>query len=67
MMDFETRCLEIVKSVTAANAYFFSGTMFLNTKDSKIATQVYSALSVNNQTIGIVFGLAGDETFYDFV
>lgn len=67
MMDFETRCLEIVKSVTAVKAYFFSGTMFLETADSKIATQVYSALSANNQTVGIAFGLSGDETFYDFV
>lgn len=67
-MDFETRCLEIVKSVTAVKAYFFSGTMFLETEDSKIATEVYNALAINNQTIGIIFGkCASGETSYDFV
>lgn len=68
MMDFETRCLEIVKSITTRRAYFFQGTMFLETEDSKIATQVYNALSVNNQSMGICYGLAGQsETFYDFI
>jgi hypothetical protein len=68
MMNFEDRCLAIVESVTDVRAYFFQGTMFLETEDSAIATKVYSALSVNNQSIGISFGLAGQsETFYDFI
>jgi hypothetical protein len=68
MMSFEDRCLAIVESVTDVRAYFFQGTMFLETEDSAIATKVYSALAVNNQSIGISFGLAGQsETFYDFI
>lgn len=67
-MNFEERQIAIVNSVTDKRAYFFNGTMFLETEDSKIATEVYNALSVNNQSIGIMFGLAGQsETYYDFV
>jgi hypothetical protein len=68
MMNFEDRCIAIVKSVTDKRAYFFQGTMFLETEDSQIATQVYNALAVNNQSMGIAFGLCGQsETSYDFV
>ena len=68
MMSFEERCLAIVADVTSKRAYFFQGTMFLETEDSEIATKVYNALAVNNQTVGICFGKAGQsETFYDFV
>lgn len=68
MMNFEERTLAIVKSVTTKRAYFFQGTMFLETEDSKIATEVYNALSINNQSIGIIFGKCGQsETSYDFV
>lgn len=68
MMSFEDRCLAIVESVTDVRAYFFQGTMFLETEDSAIATKVYTALAVNNQSIGIEFGLCGQsETFYDFI
>ena len=68
MMNFEDRILAIVKSITDKRAYFFNGTMFLETEDSKIATEVYNALAINNQTIGIIFGLCGQsETSYDFV
>lgn len=67
-MNFEDRCIAIVKSVTDKRAYFFQGTLFLETEDSVVATLVYNALAVNNQSIGICFGLAGQsETFYDFV
>ena len=67
-MNFEDRCIAIVKSVTDKRAYFFQGTMFLETEDSVIATQVYNALAVNNQKLIICFGLAGQsETYYDFV
>jgi hypothetical protein len=68
MMNFEERCLAITESVTDVRAYFFQGTMFLETEDSAIATKVYNALAVNNQSIGIEFGLCGQsETFYDFI
>lgn len=68
MMNFEERCLAIVKSVTDVPADFYNGTMFLATEDSVIATQVYNALSVNNQSVGICYGKASaGETYYDFV
>ena len=68
MMSFEDRCIPIVKSVTDRSAYFFNGTLFLNTEDSEIAVKVYNALTVNNQSMGICFGKAGQsETYYDFV
>lgn len=67
-MNFEDRCIAITQSVTDKRAYFFQGTMFLETEDSKIATDVYNALSINNQSIGIIFGKCGQsETSYDFV
>jgi hypothetical protein len=67
-MNFEDRCIAIVKSVTDKRAYFFQGTMFLETEDSVIATKVYNALAINNQSCGIIFGLCGQsETSYDFV
>ena len=68
MMNFEDRCIAITKSVTDKRAYFFQGTMFLETEDSVIATKVYNALAINNQSYGIIFGLCGQsETSYDFV
>ena len=68
MMNFEERILAITASVTNIRAYFFQGTMFLETEDSAIATEVYNALAINNQTIGIIFGKCGQsETSYDFV
>lgn len=68
MMNFEERQLAIVKSVTSKRAYFFQGTMFLETEDSQIATEVYNALSINNQSLGIIYGKCGQsETSYDFV
>ena len=67
-MNFEDRCIAIVKSVTNVPADFYNGTMFLETEDSKIATDVYNALSINNQSIGIIYGrCATGETSYDFV
>ena len=67
-MNFEQRILAIVKSVTTKRAYFFNGTMFLETEDSAIATRVYNALAANCQSVGIIFGKCGQsETSYDFV
>lgn len=68
MLNFEDRCLAITADVTTKRAYFFNGTMFLETEDSEIATKVYNALAINNQSIGIIFGKCGQsETSYDFV
>ncbi len=67
-MNFEERCLAIVKSVTTISADFYNGTMFLETEDSEIATKVYSALAANNQLVGIAYGkCASGETSYDFI
>jgi hypothetical protein len=63
----EAKVLEVVKTVTDTHAYFFQGTMFLTTEDSKIAVKVFQTLC-DEVTPGIVFGKTGDdETFYDFV
>ena len=68
MMNFEERTLAIVKSVTSKGAYFFNGTMFLETEDSKIANEVFNALYVNNQSLGIIYGKCAQcETSFDFV
>ncbi len=67
-MNFEERCLAIVRDVTRIQARFVNGTLFLATEDSEIAVRVYRALSVNNQSLGITYGSNGaGETFYDFV
>lgn len=67
-MNFEQRVLAIVNATTFARAYFFNGTLFVETQDSAIATRVYNALSVNMQTVGICYGKCGQsETSYDFI
>ena len=67
VMSFEKRVLDVVKSVTNVRAYFFNGTMFLETEDSKTAVEVFNAL-YEKVTAAIIFGKAGQsETFYDFV
>jgi hypothetical protein len=67
MMSFEERCLSVVKSVTDKYAYFFNGTMFLETEDSKIATDVFFKLC-DEITPAISFGKCGQsETSYDFL
>ncbi len=63
----EAKVLEVVKSVTNVRAYFFNGTMFLETEDSKIATDVFFKLC-DDVTPAISFGKAGQsETSYDFL
>jgi hypothetical protein len=53
--------------VTDVRAYFFQGTMFLETEDSKVAVKVFNALQ-KDLNCGVIFGLAGQsETSYDFV
>jgi hypothetical protein len=67
MLNFEDRCITVVKSVTAKRAYFFNGTMFLETEDSKIATDVFFALC-DQVTPAISYGKCGQsETSYDFL
>jgi hypothetical protein len=65
MID-ESKVLEVVKSVTETNAYFFNGTLFLETQDSKIATAVFDAIWTD---IGaaLMYGKCGTETSYDFL
>jgi hypothetical protein len=64
---FESNVLNVVKSVTDVRAYFFHGTMFLETEDSAIATDVFFKLC-DEVTPAISFGKCGQsETFYDFL
>lgn len=63
---FEAKVLDVVKSVTAVEAYFFAGTMFLKTADSKTAVEVFDAL-YDKITPAIAFGKVGNETSYDFL
>lgn len=66
-MSFEKRVLDVVKSVTDTGAYFFNGTLFLETEDSKTAVEVFNAL-YEKVTAAVIFGKCGQsETFYDFV
>jgi len=66
-MGFEKRVLNVVKEVTDTPAYFFEGTLFLETEDSKTAVTVFNALR-EQVTAAIAFGRAGQsETSYDFI
>ncbi len=62
----EAKVLEVVKSVTDTVAYFFNGTLFLETHDSKIAVDVFNAIW-DQITPCVSFGKCGDETSYDFM
>jgi hypothetical protein len=63
----EATVLAVVKSITNTRAYFFNGTMFLETEDSKTATDVFFALC-DQVTPAISFGKCGQsETSYDFL
>jgi hypothetical protein len=65
-MSFEKVVLEVVKSVTEVPAYFEYGTLFLETVNSRVATQVFTALC-DELTCGVIFGKCGEfETSYDF-
>ena len=66
-MTFEQRVRQLVSFVTTVRAYFFQGTLFLETEDSEVATRVYSTLHANIN-YGIIYGKCGQsETSYDFV
>jgi hypothetical protein len=62
----EAKVLEVVKSITATPAYFFNGTLFLETLDSKIATDVFFEVT-EKITAAVAFGKCGNETSYDFL
>ncbi len=63
----EAKALEVVKSVTATPAYFFNGTLFLESQDSKIAVDVFNAL-YEQITAALAFGKYGQsQTSYDFL
>jgi hypothetical protein len=62
----ESKVLEVVKSITNTPAYFFNGTLFLETHDSKIATDVFFELC-DKVTAALSFGKCGAETSYDFI
>ena len=63
----EQKVLEVVKTVTSKRAYFFNGTLFIETEDSAIATKVFFALC-EQVTSALAFGLCGQsETSYDFL
>jgi hypothetical protein len=62
----ELKVLEVVETVTNTPAYFFNGTLFLETHDSKIATDVFFALC-DKVTAALSFGKCGAETSYDFL
>jgi hypothetical protein len=62
----EAKVLEVVKSVTDVNAYWFNGTLFLCTVDSKIATDVFFTIC-DKITPAVSFGKCGTETSYDFL
>lgn len=67
-MNFEQHVLQLVSYITTVRAYFFEGTMFLETQDSEVATRVYSILHSNLEDCGIIYGKCGQsETSYDFV
>lgn len=66
-MGFEKKVLAVVEETTDVRAYFFQGTMFLETEDSKTATDVFFALC-DKVTSAISFGKCGQsETSYDFL
>jgi hypothetical protein len=66
MMSFEKTVLEVVAKVTDVKAEFTNGTLFIETTDSGIATNVFNALYAE-VTKGLLFGKFGSETYYDFV
>jgi hypothetical protein len=67
MKMIEAKALSVVKSVTDVPAYFFNGTLFLETQDSAIATDVFFKMC-DEVTPAISFGKCGQsETSYDFL
>ena len=65
-MSFEKVVLGVVVDVTNVPAYFYNGTLFLKTTDSKVATEVFDAL-YDRVTAALAYGKCGSETSYDFL
>jgi hypothetical protein len=65
-MSFENRVLAVVSEVTDVNAYFYNGTLFVETVDSAIAVDVFNAIW-EKITAAISFVKSGNETAYDFM
>ena len=57
---------KVEKVAPNAMAYFCNGTLFLDTIDSKIATDVFFKLT-DIVTAAISYGKCGNETSYDFL
>lgn len=65
-MGFEKKVLDVVSKVTADQAYFFNGTLFVKTTDSKVACDVFNSIR-ENITAALAFQKVGTETCYDFL
>jgi hypothetical protein len=66
-MAFEKRVLDVVATVTDTPAYFFNGTLFLESNDSYLAVKVFNTLR-ENVTAALAFCKSGEfETSYDFL
>jgi len=65
-MGFEKTVLNVVAEVTDTPAYFYNGTLFLETTDSETAVQVFNAIW-SQITAAVAFVKAGNETAYDFL
>jgi hypothetical protein len=61
----EFKVLEVVSKVTNTPAFFYNGTLFLETTDSTIATRVFDAIW-SNVTAAVAFQKCGNETSFDF-
>jgi hypothetical protein len=62
----EFKVLEVVSKVTNTPAFFYNGTLFLETTDSAIATRVFDAIW-SNVTAAVAFQKVGSETAFDFL
>ena len=63
----EAKVLKVVKSVTDTNAYFYNGTLYLETVNSKIAVRVFNAIC-EKITTAVAFGKYDEKvTTYDFL
>lgn len=62
----EIQVLAVVAKITPATAYFFNGSLVVETADSAIATKVFDAIW-EKITPCIAFSKVGNETIVDFI
>ena len=62
----EAKVLEVVKEITPVYAYFFEGTLFVETISSTVAVRIYNALA-EKITPALAFQKVDGETAYDFL